>query len=42
MDEAQRWRVQALFWEAVAKTCAKSNAVFCYDLMNEPILPGAE
>lgn len=40
MDEAQRWRVQALFWEAVAKTCAKSNAVFCYDLMNEPILPG--
>jgi hypothetical protein len=40
MDEARRWRVQALFWEGVAKTCAKSNAVFCYDLMNEPILPG--
>ena len=40
MDEAQRWEVQALFWEAVAKTCAKSDAVFCYDLMNEPILPG--
>jgi len=42
MDEPQRWRVQALFWEAVAKTCAKSNAVFCYDLMNEPVLPGAD
>ncbi len=41
MDEARRWKVQALFWEAVAKTCAKSNAVFCYDLMNEPFLPGA-
>lgn len=41
MDEAQRWSVQALFWEAVAETCAKSNAVFCYDLMNEPLLPGA-
>jgi hypothetical protein len=41
MDEARRWRVQALFWEAVATTCAESNAVFCYDLMNEPILPGA-
>ena len=41
MDEAQRWRVQAIFWEAVARTCAKSDAVFCYDLMNEPILPGA-
>ena len=40
MDEAQRWSVQTLFWEAVAKTCADSKAVFCYDLMNEPILPG--
>ncbi len=41
MDEAERWDVQAIFWEAVAKTCTKSPAVFCYDLMNEPILPGA-
>jgi len=41
MGEAERWDVQALFWEAVAKTCAESPAVFCYDLMNEPILPGA-
>jgi cellulase (glycosyl hydrolase family 5) len=40
MDESERWRVQSLFWEAVAKTCVKSDAVFCYDLMNEPILPG--
>jgi len=42
MDEANRWDVQALFWEAVAKTCAKSPAIFCYDLMNEPILAGSE
>ena len=41
MGETRRWDVQALFWEAVAKTCAESGAVFCYDLMNEPILPGA-
>ena len=41
MGEAERWDVQALFWEAVAKTCTKSPAIFCYDLMNEPILPGA-
>ncbi len=41
MDETGRWDVQARFWEAVAKTCAESPAVFCYDLMNEPILPGA-
>lgn len=42
MDEAQRWNVQARFWEAIAKACARSDAVFCYDLMNEPILPGAK
>lgn len=40
MDETGRWDVQALFWEAIAKRCAQSPAVFCYDLMNEPILPG--
>ncbi|HOZ49278.1 MAG TPA: cellulase family glycosylhydrolase [Candidatus Hydrogenedentes bacterium] len=40
LDEAGRWDVQALFWAAVAKTCAASPAIFCYDLMNEPILPG--
>ena len=42
MDEASRWDVQARFWEAVAKTCASSPAIFCYDLMNEPILPGED
>ena len=40
LDEAGRWRVQVRFWEAVAKVCAASPAIFCYDLMNEPILPG--
>ena len=40
LPRAERWEVQARFWEAVAKTCAHSDAVFCYDLMNEPILPG--
>jgi len=42
MDEAARWDVQARFWEAVAKTCAGSPAIFCYDLMNEPILAGGD
>jgi len=42
MDETSRWDVQARFWEAVTKTCAASPAVFCYDLMNEPILPGGD
>ncbi len=38
MDEPDRWEVQARFWEAVARTCATSRGVFCYDLMNEPIV----
>jgi hypothetical protein len=38
LDEAERWAVQARFWEAVAATCSNSPAVFCYDLMNEPIV----
>lgn len=42
LDESQRWNVQARFWEAVAETCHHSPAIFCYDLMNEPILPGKE
>jgi hypothetical protein len=35
-----RWEVQARFWEAVAGCCVRSPAVFCYDLMNEPVVPG--
>jgi hypothetical protein len=38
LDEGPRWEVQARFWEAVASTCSRSPAVFCYDLMNEPVL----
>lgn len=42
LDEPQRWAAQATFWKAVAQTCSGSPAIFCYDLMNEPILPGKE
>jgi hypothetical protein len=42
LSEADRWAVQARFWSAVANVCKASPAVFCYDLMNEPILPGKE
>lgn len=38
LDETERWAVQARFWEAVAATCSNSPAVFCYDLMNEPVV----
>jgi len=40
LDEAARWDAQAEFWRAVAGRCRTSPAVFCYDLMNEPIVPG--
>lgn len=40
LKETERWDVQARFWRAVARACKPSPAVFCYDLMNEPILPG--
>lgn len=38
LDEARRWEVQSRFWKAVAGICAGSPAVFCYDLMNEPVV----
>lgn len=40
LTETNRWRAQAKFWEAIAETCKESPAVFCYDLMNEPFVPG--
>lgn len=42
LSEGDRWNTQARFWAAVAKTCAESPAVFCYDLMNEPVVPGGK
>lgn len=40
LSEKKRWAAQACFWSAVSKTCAKSPAVFCYDLINEPVIGG--
>ena len=42
LGETDRWEAQARFWEAVASRCAGSPAIFCYDLMNEPIVPGGK
>ncbi len=41
LSEDARWLVQTRFWEHVAATCAGSPALYCYDLMNEPVLPDA-
>lgn len=40
LDEPRRWAAQARFWEAVAERLADRPGVFCYDLMNEPVVPG--
>ena len=40
--EKERWAAQAKFWEAIADRCKNSPAVFCYDLMNEPVSPGGK
>jgi len=42
LPEQKRWDAQAKFWDAVAAQCADSPAVFCYDLMNEPVVPGGK
>ena len=40
LPEAGRWAAQARFWEAVARACADRPGVFCYDLMNDPVVSG--
>jgi dienelactone hydrolase len=42
LGETERWDAQARFWVAVAERCGASPAIFCYDLMNEPIVPGGK
>jgi hypothetical protein len=42
LGESERWDAQARFWVAVAERCKDSHAVFCYDLMNEPVVPGGK
>lgn len=42
LDESGRWSAQAAFWQAIASRCKDSPAVFCYDLMNEPVVPGGK
>lgn len=39
LSEKDRWRAQAVFWESVAARCADHPGVFCYDIMNESVVP---
>lgn len=42
LDERARWAAQANFWAAIAQQCQGNSAVFCYDLMNEPVVAGGK
>lgn len=42
MTEPQRWAVHVKFWEAIAQTCQGRSVVFCYNLMNEPVIAGED
>ena len=42
LSEAERWAAQANFWKTIAGRCKDSPAIFCYDLMNEPVVPGGK
>ena len=42
LDEPARWDVQVRFWKAVAGVGRGHASIFCYDLMNEPIVSGGE
>jgi hypothetical protein len=39
LEEPARWAAQARFWMEVARICHGSPAVFCYNLINEPVSP---
>ncbi|NND69542.1 MAG: cellulase family glycosylhydrolase [Halioglobus sp.] len=38
LSTAERWRTQALFWRTLASEVGQRNAVFAFDLMNEPVV----
>jgi hypothetical protein len=38
LSTGERWETQALFWQTLAAHVGHSNAVFAYDLMNEPVV----
>jgi len=42
LTEQRRWAAQANFWRSVARAGRGSPAIFCYDLMNEPVAPHKE
>jgi hypothetical protein len=42
LDEEARWEAQTNFWRAVVARAKSSPAIFCWNLMNEPVVPGGK
>lgn len=40
LSEKERWETQMAFWRIVAETGKSDPAIFCYDLINEPVIKG--
>lgn len=38
LDDEQRWTTQKIFWKSIAKKVGDKNAVFAFNLMNEPVV----
>jgi len=38
LSDTERWATHAVFWKSVAATVGTSNAVFAFNLMNEPVV----
>lgn len=39
LEQDERWRVQAMFWQTLAARYRGCGTIFCFDLMNEPLVP---
>ncbi|MCC7476775.1 MAG: cellulase family glycosylhydrolase [Pirellulales bacterium] len=42
LPQHERWRAQQQFWSSIATLGAESHAIFCYDLINEPVVAAQE
>jgi len=42
LNEGERWAAQTVFWKSIAAQVGDSPSIFCYDLMNEPVVANAK
>lgn len=42
LSETERWETQKRFWRSLAQITRSDPGVFCFDLMNEPVVSGSK